>query len=167
MQGYLWRTPPFFTSDKITGKANGRITTRQSRVWRLEDPAEVGIVHVKTLIVTERHTLELKTGKTSYDTAYHLSTEAATTRSANQWAKLIRDHWGIESKNHGRRDACLFEDKTRSKNASIVANFCVARAVLLYFNALTDSGNINAFAEECRESKRKTLGLIMSRRKAK
>jgi len=140
---------------------------RQSRVWRLEDPAEVGIVHVQTLIVTERHTLELKTGKTSSDIAYHLSTEAASIRSANQWTKLVRDHWGIESKNHGRRDACIFEDKTRSKNPSIVANFCVARAVLLYFNALTDSGNINAFAEECRESKRKTLGLIMRRRKAK
>lgn len=167
MRGYLWRTPPFFTSDKITEKANGRITTRQSRIWRLEDPAQVGIVHAQTLIVTERHTVEVKTGKKSSDTAYHLSTEDAATRTANQWAKLIRDHWGIESKNHGRRDACLFEDKTRSKNASIVANFCVARAALLYFNARTASGNINVFAEECRESRRTTLGLIMRRRKAK
>ncbi len=29
--------------------------------------------------------------------------------------KGIRDHWGIESRNHWRRDACAFEDKTRSK----------------------------------------------------
>lgn len=167
MQGHLRRTPPFFVSAKVTEKENGRITTRQSSVWRLEDPAQAGIVHAQTLLVTEHHTLDLKTGKTSSDTACHLSTEEATTRTGAQWAKLIRDHWGIESKNHGRRDACLFEDKTRSKNASIVANFCIARAALLYFNARTASGNINAFTEECRESRRTTLGLIMRRRKAK
>lgn len=80
------------------------------------------------------------------------------------WAKLVCDHWGIEARNHGRRDACLFEDKTRGKNANIVANFCIARAALLYFNAQTATGNVNAFSEECRDSKGKTLGLIMRRR---
>ena len=159
--------PPFFVSAKVTAKENARITTRQSSVWRLEDPAQVGIVQAQTLIVTERHALELKTGKTSSDTAYHLSTQGAATHTGIQWAKLIRDHWGIESKNHGRRDACLFEDKTRGKNASIVATFCVARAALLHFNARTASGNINALTEECRENRRMTLGLIMRRSKPK
>lgn len=167
MQGRLRRTPPFFVSAKVTEKEKSRITTRQSRGWRLEDPAQVGIVHAQTLIVTQRHTLDLKTGKTSSETAYHLSTEDAATRTANQWAKLVRDHWGIESRNHGRRDVCLFEDKTRSKTPFIVATFCIARSVLLYFNARTGTQNINAFAEVCRESKRTALSLIMRRRRAK
>jgi predicted transposase YbfD/YdcC len=151
----------------LTEKGNGRITARQSRAWPLEDPAEVGIVHAQTLVVTERRTLDLKTRKTSSETVFHISTEACASRTGNQWARLVRDHWGIESRNHGRRDACLFEDKTRSKNAFIVANFCVARAALLYFNAQTPTGNINAFAEVCRESRRTALGLIMRRRKGK
>lgn len=167
MQGRLRRAPPFFASDKLTQKGNGRVTVRQSRAWPLADPAEVGIVHARTLVVTERRSLELKTGKTSSETAFHLSTEACAARTGNGWAKLVRDHWGIEARNHGRRDACLFEDKTRSKNPNIVANFCIARAALLYFNAQTATGNVNAFSEECRESKSTTLGLIMRRRKVK
>ena len=167
MQGRRRRPPPFFVSGKLTEKANGRITVRQSRVWRLADPAEVGIAHCRTLVVTERRSLDPKTGKTSCETAFHLSTEECAARTGDRWAKLVRDHWGIEARNHGRRDACLLEDKTRSKNADIVANFCVARAVLLHFNAQSATGNINAFAEECREDKGMTLGLIMRRRKAK
>lgn len=109
----------------------------------------------------------LTSGKTSSDTAYHLSTEDAATRTANQWAKLVHDHWGIESRNHGRRDVCLFEHEMRGKTPFIVATFCIARSVLLYFNARTDMQNINAFAEVCRESKRTALSLIMRRRMAK
>ena len=159
--------PPFFTSEEVTEKANGRISTRQSSVWGLEDPAEIGIAHMVTLVVTQRRTVEIKTGKASSDTAHHLSSQDVAVRSANQWAKYIRDHWGIESRDHGRRDNWLFEDKTRSKNPAIVANFCMLRAVVLYFNAQTESGNINSFVESCRESKRHTLSLIMRRRGAK
>lgn len=125
------------------------------------------MVHCRTLVVTERRTLDPKTRKTTSDTAYHLSTEACAARTGNGWAKLVRDHWGIEARNHGRRDACLFEDKTRSRNANIVANFCIARAALLCFNAQTATGNVNAFAEECRDDKGMALGLIMRRRKVK
>ena len=167
MQSYCGLAPPFFVSKKLTEKAHGRIEERQSWVYRLEDPAEVGLAHVFTLIVTQRHTFNIKTGKKSSDTAHHLSTEDIESRTANQWAKTVRDHWGIETRNHGRRDAYLFEDKTRSKNPTIVANFCIARAAVLYFNALTETGNINAFVESCCSSPRRTLSLIMSRRKAK
>jgi predicted transposase YbfD/YdcC len=151
----------------LTEKGNGRITVRQSRAWQLEDPAEVGIVHCVTLVVTDRQSFDLKTRKSTSETAYHLSTRDCGARTADQWAELVRGHWGIEARNHGRRDACLLEDKTRSKNANIVANFCVARAALLYFNAQTATGNINALAEECRENKGMALRLIMRRRRVK
>ena len=151
----------------MTEKKNGRRTTRQTRGWRLEDPAQVGIAHMQTLLATERHTQDLKTDKTMSETAYHLSTEPAAKRSERRWAAVIRDHWGIESRNHGRRDNYLLEDKTRSKNAAVVGNFCVARAVVLYFNAQTETGNINEFVEECQESKRKTLNMIMRQSRAK
>jgi predicted transposase YbfD/YdcC len=167
VQGRLRRAPPPFASERLTEKGNGRITARQSRAWPLEDPAEAGIVHCRTLVVTERQSFELKTRRTTSETVYHLSTEECAARTGAQWAGLVRGHWGIEARNHGRRDACLLEDKTRSKNAHIVANFCVARAALLYFNAQTATGNVNAFSEECRESKQMALGLITRRRKVK
>lgn len=122
---------------------------------------------MQTLLVTERYTEESKADKRMPEIVYHLSTEPIEKRSEPRWAALIRDHWGIESRNHGRRDNYLFEDKTRSKNAAIVGNFCVARSAVLYFNAQTETGNINEFVEECQESKRKTLNMIMRRRRAK
>lgn len=45
---------------------------------------------------------------------------------------LIRGHWGgVEIRNHWRRDACLGEDKTRSRNPHIVANLALLRNALL------------------------------------
>jgi hypothetical protein len=37
-------------------------------------------------------------------------------KSPQQWLQIIRGHWAdIENRNHWRKDACLFEDKIRSK----------------------------------------------------
>ena len=73
----------------------------------------------------------------------------------------------IESRNHGRRDNWLLEDKTRSKSPRIVAALCILRSVVLYFNAQTETGNVNAFVESCQYSGRLALGLITRRRIAK
>ena len=159
-------TPPFFAPIEITGKENGRLTTRKTWVYRLFDPAEVGLAHARALIVTNRITT-YKDGKITNIKAYHLSTEHPEAHNMRRWAGLVLNHWGIESKNHGRRDNSLHEDKTRSKNPLIVANFAIMRAVVLYFNAQTESCNINEFVELCRESKRGTLSMIMRRRVAK
>ncbi len=41
--------------------------------------------------------------------------------------------------------------KTGSKHPGIVANLCILRSVVLYFNAQTEIGNINAFVETCQD----------------
>ena len=151
----------------MTEKLNGRVTTRRTRVWELSDPAEAGIAHMETLVVTERHVLDCKTGKETRETAYHYSSASARSRTARQWAEHVRDHWGIESRNHGRRDNWLLEDKTRGKHPGIVASLCILRSVVLYFNAQTETGNINAFVESCQDGRRLVLGLITRRRRAK
>jgi predicted transposase YbfD/YdcC len=47
-------------------------------------------------------------------------------------ARIIRGHWGgVEIRNHWIRDACLHEDKTRSRNPRIVANLAMLRNTLL------------------------------------
>ena len=128
---------------------------------------EAGIAHMQTLVVTQRHTVVSKTGKETCETAYHYSSMPAKSRTARQWAGHVRDHWGIESRNHGRRDNWLLEDKTRGKHPGIVAALCILRAVVLHFNAQTETGNINAFVESCQHSGMLALGLITRRRRAK
>ena len=122
---------------------------------------------METLVVTERHVVDCKTGRETRETAYHYSSAPARSRSGRQWAQHVRDHWGIESRNHGRRDNWLLEDKTRSKHPEIVANFCILRSVVLYFNAQTETCNVNAFVESCQGGGRHALGLVMRRRGAK
>ena len=47
---------------------------------------------------------------------------------------LIRGHWaGCEIRNHWRKDACLLEDKTRSRNPNIVAALAMIRNLVLFF----------------------------------
>lgn len=45
----------------------------------------------------------------------------------------IRDHWGIESRLHWRKDAILYEDKTRCRNPIVVANLMLLRNLVIHF----------------------------------
>jgi predicted transposase YbfD/YdcC len=50
---------------------------------------------------------------------------------------LIRGHWGgVEIRNHWRRDALMGEDRSRSRNANLLANLALIRSALL--QALAD-----------------------------
>lgn len=101
---------------------------------------QVGLFGAQTLLKTYRTRTDIKTKETSKRVVFHLCTADANQYTAENWAELVRDHWGIESKNHNRRDVTLLEDYTRSKNEKIVANMAVARAVLLFFN-VTENEN--------------------------
>ncbi len=148
----------------MTEKGHGRTETRRTTVYALTEPAEVGLFGARTLLKTERTRTVHKTGETSQETAWHLCTQEAHIRNASQWAAVVRDHWGIESRNHNRRDSQLLEDKTRSRNPNIVGNLAVARAALLFFNAHTGDANVNAFVENCREDRQMSLRLLIAQK---
>ena len=120
-----------------------------------------------TLLKTERSSTILKTGKTSSETVYHLATEEHIARTPAAWGKLIRSHWGIESKNHWRRDACALEDKTRSKNPNVAASFAILRCPLLLFNSWTDTQNLNAFMEAAAANRTRAFSLVMTQGRVK
>jgi hypothetical protein len=62
-----------------------------------------------------------------------LSSHFANAFTPEQWLQLIREHWaGCEIRNHWRKDAILFEDKTRSRNAAIVGNLVILRNLVLF-----------------------------------
>ncbi len=95
---------------------------------------------------------------------YHLASEDHAVRTPAAWGALVRGHWGIESRNHWRRDACAFEDKTRSRNPAIVATFAIARCALLHFNAQTKSQNLNAFMEAAAANHAAAFSLVLRSR---
>ncbi|MEE4236249.1 MAG: hypothetical protein V2I51_05965 [Anderseniella sp.] len=82
-----------------------------------------------------------------------------------QWLDRIRGHWGgIEIRNHWRKDACLLEDKTRSRNPNTVASMSMLRNCLLFFlNEDPHTSNINAFTEDIAADSDKAFNMIMRR----
>ena len=94
---------------------------------------------------------------------YYLCSEPIECRTPEQWLNLIRGHWGgIEIRNHWRKDACLFEDKTRSRNPNIVASLAVLRnCLLLFLDTDSESHNINAFTEALAADSYKAFRMVM------
>jgi len=73
-----------------------------------------------------------KTGLTTKESHYYLSSALPDQYPPSQWLTLIRGHWGgVEIRNHWRRDAIMGEDGSRSRNPNLLANLALIRNVLL------------------------------------
>ena len=73
-----------------------------------------------------------KTGQTTTEPHYYLSSALPDQYSPQQWLDLIRGHWaGVEIRNHWRRDVIFGEDQSRSRNANLLANMALIRNALL------------------------------------
>jgi predicted transposase YbfD/YdcC len=73
-----------------------------------------------------------KTGQSTLESRYYLSSVPARDYACGQWLDLIRGHWGgVEVRNHWRRDAVMGEDDSRSRQPRLLANLALIRSVLL------------------------------------
>ena len=97
------------------------------------DPLDVNFPHVETLIKVHRR-FEAKEKDGLSEIGYYISSPPPERYTPEQWLNLIRNHWGgCEIRNHWRKDACLLEDKTRSRNPNVVGTFALLRNILLFF----------------------------------
>jgi predicted transposase YbfD/YdcC len=86
----------------------------------------------RSLIVVRNERTVKKTGLTTLEPHYYLSSACPQQYRPDQWLDLIRGHWGgVEIRNHWRRDALLGEDASRSRNPNLLANLALIRNVLL------------------------------------
>jgi predicted transposase YbfD/YdcC len=96
-------------------KARNRIESRKVELFispALTDSEKWSLV--KGVVKVERYRRVLdtktKTWKTSDDISFYISTIVL---SAQEFCLAIRQHWGIENRNHYVRDVTLGEDKSR------------------------------------------------------
>jgi hypothetical protein len=83
------------------------------------------------IVVRSGRTIK-KTGWSSAESRYYLSSAPPEEYRPEQWLGLIRGHWGgVENRNHWRRDALMGEDRSRSRNANLLANLALIRNALL------------------------------------
>lgn len=110
-------------------KAHGRIETREIRTykpntkkygqlgfitdidWRKQIKVIIEITRKTKTKNTKKSTKDLTIYKTTTEKSYYFTTTA--TLSAKQLQDIIREHWGIENKNHYVRDVTLKEDQSR------------------------------------------------------
>jgi hypothetical protein len=125
---------------------------------------DVNFPHVQTVIRVSRDSTAFKNPKDLIP-GHYLSSAPADKYTPAQWLAIIRGHWGgIEIRNHWRKDACLFEDKTRSRNPSTVAALALLRNCLLFFlNEDHHTNNMNAFTENIAADSRKAFSMLTSR----
>lgn len=119
-----WGAPPFLQTDH----GHGRIEER-GLILREVQPTAIDFPFARTIVGIQSRRTEKRTGKTSFETRYYLSSQNADERSHEGWIELIRGHWaGTENRNHWRRDAVWGEDRTRSKKPNIVGNLALLRS---------------------------------------
>jgi predicted transposase YbfD/YdcC len=86
----------------------------------------------RTLILLRNERTVKKTGLTTKESHYYLSSASVDQYSHPQWLELIRGHWGgVEIRNHWRRDAVWGEDGSRSRQPNLLANLALLRNALL------------------------------------
>jgi len=96
----------------ITNVGHGRIETR--KIWitsQLNDYLD--FPHIGQAFVIERETVKKKTGKTSRELAYGITSQAAYDASAEQVLNTNRSHWCIENSCHYILDWNYDEDRCR------------------------------------------------------
>lgn len=96
------------------------------------EPLTLDFPYARTIVVVRSERTIKKTGQSSQESRYYLSNRPPEEHTPQQWLSLIRGHWaGVENRNHWRRDALMGEDRSRSRNPTLLANLALLRNVLL------------------------------------
>lgn len=96
------------------------------------EPMATGFPFSRTIVQIRSTRTIKKTGQSSLEDRYYLSSQEAHERTAEGWIDLSRAHWaGVENRNHWRRDATQGEDATRTRNPRAVINLALIRSANL------------------------------------
>jgi predicted transposase YbfD/YdcC len=107
------------------------VQTRRVHAFPIE-PLTADFPYARSLIVVRSERTIKKSGQSSTESRYYLSSALPQHHAPLQWLELIRGHWaGVENRNHWRRDALMGEDRSRSRNANLLANLALIRNALL------------------------------------
>jgi predicted transposase YbfD/YdcC len=120
-----WRQAPAGSLTRDTG--HGRIETRTlktAHVSRLDFPG------ARQAIKITRRRQDTTTGKTSRETVYAVTSLTSTSATAHDLARLVREHWSIETHHHVR-DVTFHEDTATSRTGSGPANLATIRAAII------------------------------------
>jgi predicted transposase YbfD/YdcC len=135
------RTPLPQTVAQQCEKAHGRLEKRTLTLMA-DETGFLDWPALRQVFKLERQVTSCRTGVTTAETVYGITSLSPRRASAEQLLAWTRAYWGIENGLHYRRDQTLHEDATRmtsSQQAQVMAmlnNFIVALAAKLGFTNL-------------------------------
>lgn len=117
-------------ADSFTDFGHGRIETRTCQaidnLTFMDDRSQWKNLRSVVKIISERHFK--KTGKTTRDERYYISSLPADAQKLNQ---IIRQHWSIENNLHWNLDVIFKEDQSLKKKDNSAINFNIINKVAL------------------------------------
>jgi predicted transposase YbfD/YdcC len=88
--------------------------------------------YARSLVVVRSRRTNKRSGRTTEEICYYVSSLEPEDLTHKQWHQLIRGNWaGVENRNHWRRDALMGEDRSRRRNQSLLTNLALIRNGLL------------------------------------
>ena len=80
--------------------------------------------------------------KSSVEVVYGLTTLSREQCSAQRLFRLIRDHWAVENRLHGRRDVTLGEDRCGVRGPTVAQMLAVLNSLVLSLMDLHQVSNV-------------------------
>jgi hypothetical protein len=109
---------------------------------------EVDFPHARCALRVEHD--GTRNGKPFHHTRFYISNRPHDAHCLEQWLQHVRNHWaGVENRHHWRKDACLREDHTRSRNPNVVGALALLRSALFAIHQPHHAqyGGLNGFTD--------------------
>jgi predicted transposase YbfD/YdcC len=130
-----WRQVPAGSTARETG--HGRAETRTLKAAHVSRP---DFPCARQAIKITRRRKDTGTGKASRETVYAVTSLTSADATAQDLARLVREHWSIEAHHHVR-DVTFSEDTATSRTGSGPANLATIRAAIIA--AIKDAGYLH------------------------
>jgi predicted transposase YbfD/YdcC len=112
-------------------KAHGRLTHHELRAVAVEAET-IGLPFARAVVSVTRTSQSTKAGAEPKTGVRIFVTSLDPDKTPPEHiAALVRSHWGIENKNHWKRDAQWGEDAPRQRNSATAMALAVLRGALL------------------------------------
>lgn len=128
------------------------------------EPQQTRMPAVRQAVAVHARRTIKKTGETSAFQRLFIASFTPREADAARLGRYIRGHWGVENRNHWRRDACWGEDsRCRLRNANAACALALLRSALLLPALTAHTANLPDLAERCAASRRYAMNLLNQR----
>lgn len=128
------------------------------------EPEQTGMPAIRQAVAVHATRTIKKSGTTTQFQRLFITSLTVREADAERLGSLIRGHWGIENRNHWRRDACWGEDtRCRLRNANAACALALLRSALLLPALTAPIRQLTALAEHCAGSRRYAMNLLNKR----